>query len=103
MASERDRVAHARDELAAELDARLEQLDLDDSADDHRSPHEGDGLRRFRDRRRAGLGRDRAAVQRDAAARDRALAAADRQQAAADRAMAAEELAAAGIGEFTES
>jgi diguanylate cyclase (GGDEF)-like protein len=92
--------ARLRDELAAKLDADLERLDLQDSAEAGKS-NSADALRRVRDRRRAGLVRNRAAQQRDAAAHDRELAAKDRAQAAHDRGLAAAELAAEGIDDLT--
>jgi diguanylate cyclase (GGDEF)-like protein len=102
VAAERDAAARARDQLAAMVDADLEQLDRDGRTDAGEPLSASDLLvLAAGDRQRAAAGRTRAAVQRDAADSDRELAAADRALAARDRSVAAEELAAEGIDDLT--
>jgi diguanylate cyclase (GGDEF)-like protein len=103
-AEARDAAASAREQLAAVLDAEIDQLENSRALNGGgRSLDLEILLRASHDRKRAAAGRARAAVQREEAARDRALAREDRERAAGDRRQAAEELAAEGTDHLTET
>jgi diguanylate cyclase (GGDEF)-like protein len=102
LAGARDLASFARDQLSAALDAEIEQLEHQHSAEEQAGlSGRAVQARAAKERRLAAKSRARAALQRQAAADDREHATRDREFAALDRKAYARELATAATDEVT--